>query len=339
MKYPKLLQPGDTIGVCAPSSGVSEGLYPRLDRALKNVRALGYNTIETVSVRHNSKCVSADAAIRAAEFMELYENPDVAAIIPPWGGEFLMDMLPYLDLARLSALPPKWISGFSDTTTLTFVLTVCCDVATVHGSALMDMGFAVIHESDLSVFAAMSKPEISQVNSSFWGKYSASCDIENPPYELTEKTIWKSLDSKERYKFEGRMIGGCFDVLSKLPGTKFAPMTAFLEKYKHDGFIWALESDEMNAAEIYRTLWQMRECGWFEYCRGFLIGRPNRYSNTRGFTLKDALEGGLGGLSVPVIYDADIGHVPPRIQIVNGAYGSVDFEGGGATVEQRQRFE
>ena len=102
MKYAKLLQAGDTVGVCAPSSGVKESLLPRLNKAFLSVRELGYKTIETVSVRGRVKCVSADAETRAAEFMSLYENPTVAAIIPPWGGEFLMDMLPLLDFARLS---------------------------------------------------------------------------------------------------------------------------------------------------------------------------------------------------------------------------------------------
>jgi len=76
MKYAKLLKTGDTIGVCAPSAGVPEDLWPRLDRACENVRALGYEVLETASVRKNEKCVSADAKTRATEFMSLYENPD-----------------------------------------------------------------------------------------------------------------------------------------------------------------------------------------------------------------------------------------------------------------------
>jgi muramoyltetrapeptide carboxypeptidase LdcA involved in peptidoglycan recycling len=46
---------------------------------------------------------------------------------------------------------------------------------------------------------------------------------------------------------------------------------------------------------------------------------------------------GVGGLNVPVIYDADIGHIPPQMQIVNGAYGKVEFADGRATVTQELR--
>ena len=335
MKYPKLLQIGDTIGICAPSSGVPDSKLPRLENASLNVRALGYNTLETLSVRRRIKCVSADAETRAAEFMSLYENSQVAAIIPPWGGEFLMDMLPYLDLAGLSKLPPKWICGYSDISTLTFVLTVCCDIASIHGSNYLNMGFLSIHESDLASFDAMSKSEITQQSAEYWGKFLSWDDITKPAYGLTEKSVWKSLDEKNSHKFGGRMIGGCMDVLCKLLGTGFAPVPEFLEKYKDDGFIWSLESCEMSAADIYRTLWQMRECGWFKYCSGILYGRTAGYSDTHDFTLTDALESGLGSLNVPVIYDADIGHVPPQMQIINGSYGEVDYVSGGAVIRQK----
>ena len=337
MKYAKLLQAGDTIGVCAPSSGTDDKLRGRLNKAFKNVQELGYETMETASVRFREKCVSADSKTRADEFMNLYEIPNVAAIIPPWGGEFLMDMLPYLDFSRFNELPPKWICGYSDITTLTFALTVCCDIATIHGSNFMNMGYATIHDSDLTAFEAMSKPEFTQRNSDCWGIPTSWDDTAKSAYTLTEKTVWKSLNGKDQYEIEGRMIGGCMDVLCKLIGTRFAPVPTFVEKYNRDGFIWSLESCEMSAADIYRTIWQIRECGWFQYCNGVLYGRVTGYTDTYGFTLTDALENGIGNLGVPVIYDVDIGHLPPQIQIINGAYGKIDFKDGGATIWQEMK--
>lgn len=333
MQYARLLHSGDMIGVCAPSSGVPERLAARLDKAIANVRALGYDIMETASVRRNVKCVSSDAKTRAAEFMALYENPSVAAIIPPWGGEFLMDMLPYLDFVKLSELPPKWVCGYSDITVLTFVLTTNCDIATIHGSSFMNMGYGRIHESDLVVFEAMSRREITQHNSERWGGFSG-WDGSEEIYKLNNKTNWKSLCGAQKLHFEGRMIGGCLDVLCKLIGTPYVPITTFLNTYKNDGFIWTLESCEMTAADIYRSLWQMHACGWFQHCNGILYGRPDGYHDSSDFKLTDALRSGLNGLKIPIIYDADIGHIPPQIQIVNGAYGTVTYEAGNATVKQ-----
>ena len=52
MKFPKLLQKGDTIGVCAPSDEVVGDFgNTRLDNAHAKMRELGYISIETHSVR------------------------------------------------------------------------------------------------------------------------------------------------------------------------------------------------------------------------------------------------------------------------------------------------
>ena len=246
MRFPKLLQKGDTIGVCAPSSEVVKDFaLAFMDNAHIKMRELGYESFETPSVRSN-KYGSTDAKTRVLEFMSLYENPDVAAIIPPYGGEYLMEMLPNLDFSRLAVLPPKWISGYSDITTLTFPLTLICDFATIHGSQFADMGWDNVSKYELAVFEAMSNKEFTQKSS------------EEFYTEKTEKTVWKSLDGKGNHAFEGRMIGGCMNCLRILLGTRFAPVPDFLEKYKNDGFIWALESNvpEMREGDIYRTLWQ-----------------------------------------------------------------------------------
>ena len=59
-----------------------------------------------------------------------------------------------------------------------------------------------------------------------------------------------------------------------------------------------------------------------------------KYKDKRDFTLVDALMQGLGSLDFPVLYDADIGHVPPQIQIVNGAIGRVEFVKGKTKIIQ-----
>ncbi len=332
--YPNLLKYGDVIGVCAPSSGVPESLFPRLDKAKLNVGKLGYSVLESASVRKNQKCVSADAKTRAAEFMRLYEDPSVAAIIPPWGGEFLMDMLEHIDFERLSALQPKWVCGYSDISTLTFVLTVNGNMGTVHGSNFMNLGYAKIHESDGRLFDVLSSTETTQRSAPFWGVYEGP-DIEGAIYNLDKPSRWKALNGNAKFDFSGRMIGGCMDTLGKILGTRFASVEHFIERYKSDGFVWTLESCEMQASDIYRTLWQMRECGWFQHCNGVIYGRADGYSDSQDFTLVDALTQGLGGLNIPVIFDADIGHIPPQMQIVNGAYGHILFEDGAASVTQR----
>lgn len=331
MIYPDKLQRGDVIGACAPSSGLKAHHIERLDTAIRQIKDLGYDVIETESVRKDDgKCTSASPEIRMKEFMELYENPLVKAILPPWGGEFLMEILPLIDWEYIKTLTPKWIIGYSDTTTLTFPFTLLTGIATVHGSNLMNMGFVPLPESDKVVFDFISQDKFTQHNSIKYGGYADTFDN----YKLDKDTVYKTLFNVGEVVFQGRMIGGCMDTICKLIGTKFAPVAQFIEKYKNDGFIWALESCEMSAADIYRTLWQMKENGWFKYAKGVVIGRPNEYKDNYGFTIKDALIRVFEDLDIPVIYDADIGHVPPQIQIMNGAMGTFSYKQGKATILQ-----
>ena len=60
---------------------------------------------------------------RAKDFFKLYSNDDVKYIVSASGGEFLMEMLPYLDNYNLKEKKPKWVQGFSDTSLLLFYLT------------------------------------------------------------------------------------------------------------------------------------------------------------------------------------------------------------------------
>ena len=99
MIYPDFLKNGDTIGVCAPSCGITDELKKkRFENGKKNLLDIGYNTIFTDSVfKADDRGVSADGKTRANEFLELVKNKDVKLISSAAGGDFLMEMLDYLD--------------------------------------------------------------------------------------------------------------------------------------------------------------------------------------------------------------------------------------------------
>ncbi|RKD30013.1 S66 family peptidase [Thermohalobacter berrensis] len=338
IRYPEPLKVGDTIGITAPSSGVTGVISYRLDNAIKQLQELGYKIVETDSVRRQNKLTSAPPNIRAKEFTSLYLDRDVKAIIPPWGGEFLMSMLSYLDFQKLKEAEPKWILGFSDTSTLLFTLTLNLNIATAHGPNALDFGGTPIHYSVLDSLKILSLENGQNFQQRSMDKYQKEwLEVTKntfPPYNLTEKVEWKVLGNEKEIKMGGRFIGGNLDVICKLIGTPFAPVRKFIDKYKSDGFIWYFESCEMNSTDIYRTLWQMKQNGWFEGCNGFLFGRPEGYSDVADFTLVDALKYSLSDLDIPVVYDVDIGHMPPQLTLINGAYGEVAVKNGEGLVKQ-----
>ena len=77
MNYPEKLKKGDTIGICAPSGGISEKEdITKLELAENQLIKMGYKIIETKSVRKEAKGRSASGKERAKEFMELLENEE-----------------------------------------------------------------------------------------------------------------------------------------------------------------------------------------------------------------------------------------------------------------------
>ena len=138
-RYPEPLRVGDTIGITAPSSGVSEKLHRRLDTCVAHLKDLGLTVVEGACLRQNNKHVSASRAERVEDLLDLWEADEVKAILPPWGGEIAIHLLPCIDFHRLAASRPKWILGYSDTSTLLLALTMATGIATAHGTTLMEM--------------------------------------------------------------------------------------------------------------------------------------------------------------------------------------------------------
>ena len=133
MNYPENLKIGDTIGICAPSSGiVKPHKILRLEPAIEQLKLMGYNVIETASVRKDEKGRSASAQKRAQEFMELLENDEVKLIIFASGGDFLCEMIDYLDFDKIKTLKPKWLQGFSDITGISFLFNTLLDIPTMY---------------------------------------------------------------------------------------------------------------------------------------------------------------------------------------------------------------
>ena len=50
-------------------------------------------------------------------------------------------------------------------------------------------------------------------------------------------------------------------------------------------------------------------------------------------SFKEALKEVLYSLNIPIIYDFDLGHVSPRMTIINGAIAKVHYKNHKATIE------
>ncbi|MEZ7171633.1 S66 peptidase family protein [Sporosarcina sp. OR05] len=336
IRYPKPLQKGNTIGVTAPSSGVDEALHQLVHDAKQQFENRGYSVEVGDTVWTQQKAASASKEVRAAELMAMLKDPSIAAIIPPWGGELLMEILPLLDWDEVE---PKWLLGYSDSSTLLFALTIKTGIATAHGPNLVEMRsdeWEPVASKFLDVLHAAPDATIYQTSST---KYQSQWqhDAPNDPYvyKLNTDTKWKVI-GEDTIEMKGRLLGGCIDTIRHLVGTPYGDVASFQKNYVNDEpIIWYLENCELTSTDLHRSLLQLHYAGWFANAAGIVFGRSPAGQEVKGFTVFDSMERIQELTGLPIIYDADVGHVPPQITFVNGAYGVVTVAHGKGQVEIR----
>ncbi len=330
MRIPEFLQPGGTIGFAAPSFGCAIEPYKTgFETAMSKFSEMGYIMYPGPNVyKSDGIGISTKPEDAAAEFMSLFTGEECDVMISCGGGEMMCEILPYLDFEALAAAKPKWFMGYSDNTNLTFLLNTLADMAAIYGPCAPTFGMEPWAPSVLDAWETLTgnRPEVYGYDK--WEKESLK-DEEHPtaPYNLTEKSMHKFYPAADRVrgaKFSGRLLGGCLDILVNLSGTKYDRVKEFADRYREDGIIWFLEACDLNPMSVRRSLWNLREAGWFQNVKGFLIGRPLHFGeDMMGCDMYNAVTDILGGFGVPIIMDLDIGHLPPQMPIISGAKAEV----------------
>lgn len=328
VRFPAPLRPGDRIAVTSPSSGVADEHRGRLEFAVATLRGRGYDVV-VGDCMSGATHVSAPAAERAAELTGFLTDPGVRAVVPPWGGETAIDLVPLLDWTAIAAAEPTWFVGFSDIATLLIPMTLLTGVATLHGNNLMDTPYDV-PPSLLSWLDIATMPPGSSFTQACAGVYRAGTrddwtahpDVTVQAYNHTG--TWTRLDGgSEPVDVEGRLIGGCIETLCNLAGSPYADVARFASE-SPEGLIVYVEAAEDGAASICRNLHGMRLAGFFTGARAVLVGRTTAPDHPH-LTQHEAVLDALGCLGVPIIADVECGHVPPYLPIVNGALGRVRY--------------
>ena len=325
--YPSQIKKGDTFGITATSAGVNDEIkLERLENAYKNLNSLGYKYIETPNVRTNSKFISSNAKTRANEFMSLWKNDNISLIGLVRGGEFLMEILPFIDKDVIKNNKPKWVTGYSDSSLLNFYLTTNFNIATATTTNILKFGMNPIHESLTKQLEILSStlPSVQENFELYEEKLSYENDKFDTPYDLNSKVEYKNLYNKKFDSFEGRLIGGCIDVLTHIIGTPYDKTNKFCNNFK-EGMLWYLENCELSILELYRTLWHMKEAGWFKNAKGFIFGRTKVEKTCKDLTYEDVLHNIFDSMHVPVIYDVDFGHVSPQWTMINGSFAKFEY--------------
>ena len=346
MKYPRFLTKLGTVGFAAPSFGCNiEPYKSRFQNAVKRFSEWGH------PVMLGPNCflgegvgISNTPELCGKELTDMYCTRENNVLLACGGGELMNETLGHVDWERLANTEPKWYVGYSDNTNFTFLLTTIYDIASLYGPHAPSFGMEPLHPSLADTYAFLCGEKTEFQNYDGFEKMDESLvTTENPLAPINAQhpfaPSFYDADGKpcESVKMKGRLLGGCMDVLNNLRGTGYDYVDEFCELYEEDGIIWFLESCELNPMAVRRSLWAMKESGWFRNVKGFLIGRPMLYDREDfGLTQEQAVISVLSEFKVPIAYGLDFGHLSPSMPMVCGAI--AEAEGKGNTFRIRYEF-
>ena len=311
MIIPAYLNDNDYIGVTACSSGVLAKI-DKYEKSIENVKKQGFKILETPNVRTDG-LVSSDAKTRVEELNSLIINKNIKMINVAAGGDFLCEILPLLDYDLIKN-NLKWYGGSSDPTSLLYSITTKLDIPTIYTPCNMS-GYSSdnLHQSYLDYFQIIKGNLVKQYKSE---KYESDDDV----FDLDNE--WNSYGKDINQ--EGVLLGGCIDCLKDIIGTKFDNTLEFIEKHKEEGIIWYFDVFSLSVEDLYRTLLQFKNAGWFKYTKLILIGKV-RFPNTfTELSYDEMIRKAL--YEYDIIYKFDVGHVKPSITMINGFKARVKYD-------------
>lgn len=327
MKYPRFISKKSIIGVPAPSDGAdSKAKINRYKNACERFKNLGYDIVISNNLYKSDKGRSSSAQNRANEINDMFKS-SIDFILCASGGEFLVEILPFVEFDLIKN-NPKFVAGFSDPTGLLYVITTKYDIASIY-----NFGSNILHESEKNFLKLMKGNLDPQESYPLYEDEYIKKETGLEGYNLDKEVIWKTLNNED-INIKGRIIGGCLDIISELSGTKYDGGKEFTERYKEDGIIWYFDNCELSHEEIIRVLWKFNELGYFKYTKAVIFGRFGVNNTNIGYNTKECLKDCiLNSLNIPIIYDADISHKGPSMNIINGSIAKIEVKNGKGKIE------
>ena len=342
MRFPDSIAPGQVIGVTAPSFGATTEPYiSRFDLATKKFAEAGYRIKAGATCRMSDGLGISTSPERAArELEEFYLDDGCQAVISCGGGELMCETVGQLDFRKLGKARPKWFMGYSDNTNFIFPMATLAGVAGIYGPNFT--GFGKPWEQAETDALSLLEGRISSVRG--YPRFQSPeaderAEEADPlsPYLLDSEKKLRSFvprdgrlvpaDREAEIAGSGILLGGCLDVLAGLCGTRLDNMEEF--NRTSGPTAWVLESCDANPMEIRRQVWHLDQAGWFDNAGVFVIGRPRASWNRSmmGVDQYNAVTDILSRHGVPVIMDADVGHISPTVPLIIGAQTRITARG------------
>jgi muramoyltetrapeptide carboxypeptidase len=312
---PPALLPGGIVRVISPASA---GDSVALCRGIAELERLGYHVQLTAPPMQADGYFAAPPDARIAEFTQALRDREANAVIAVRGGYGSAALLDGLGWSRTSALKPappdltkstaglapKLLIGYSDITVLQIYLWQRWRWTTIYGpmvAAGFDGGADRPGGYDLASFlSAVAAP-------------GASSSQKTPGLVAPSRHNWTIPLCGETLiagTASGVLLGGCLTLLQTTLGTPWEIDTR--------GGILLLEDRGVKPYQVDRMLVHLAQAGKFRRVRGIVLGEFPDCDTPAGsnVTVREVCRRILGGLGIPIVFGAAVGHTPRPIVAV-----------------------
>ena len=273
---PPYLKTGDTVAIIAPS-GVLNNREKEIDHAKTLLKSWGLNVIIGEHVFSKSGHFAGTDDERAEDFQKALDNPNIKAIWSARGGYGTVRILNKLDYTTFKQ-HPKWVIGYSDITAL--------------HNQLNNLGSESIHAlmaTSLTDDLDDIKDTISTFKDAIFGN-PLSYTIKNSKYNKIGTAT-------------GQLVGGNLTLLHTMLGSKTSIDT--------DDKILFFEEIGEYAYHIDRMLQSLKRAGYFENCKGLIVGSISKVrENTTpwGKPIELLILDVVAEYDFPVLFNFPAGH-------------------------------
>ena len=238
---PPYLKTGDTVAIVAPS-GILKNRNREVEQAKALLKSWGLHVIVGEHVFSKDNHFAGTDDERCEDFQKALDNPKIKAIWSARGGYGTVRILDKLDYSKFNK-QPKWIIGYSDITALHNQLHTK-GVESIH--ALMCVSLT----EDLEEI----KESVATFKDAIFGKPIAYT-IKGSKYNKIGET-------------SGELVGGNLTILHTMLGSNTS--------LDMNGKILFFEEIGEYAYHIDRMLQSLKRAGYFDNCKGGIVGDISR---------------------------------------------------------------
>ncbi|GFP75612.1 Microcin C7 self-immunity protein MccF [Clostridium fungisolvens] len=327
---PKRLKRGDKVATVSLSWGGAgdEDLLWRYNLGKRRLQEhFGLEVVEMPNTLKGSDYLYNHPEKRAEDLMMAFSDSSIKAIFSCIGGEESIRLLPYIDFDIIRDNPKIFI-GYSDST-ITHFMCLKANLSSFYG---------------VSVLAELAENIKIFDYTAYWLEkvlFDASAiGLISPASEWTgERVRWLESNSKVEkkmfknhgYEFlqgtgvtQGRLIGGCIEVMEMMKGTTLWPP---LEMFEDSILFFETSEDMPDPSYFGYWLRNYGSQGIFQKVKGIIFGKPYQekyYNEYKASIIKIISELDLRDL--PIVYNMSFGHNEPMMCLPYGAMAQIDCD-------------